>query len=226
MWWRFSFQPIRICHLPVFAVIVCANWWPSGTHTMKPPECRFCRGRGAVNQNFTSADILGVSFEFTLPVSMCFLLKVPLEYGVLGPVLPAIQWPKWQPWSHSWHKLKHVLSWCCQGWPALSPVVFIISMEWISRCGRGGMLGAGSLIKLVSYLFSVWMHVWKMEREMDRQSGAVTVMIHCSWPLGVGATLENRIHQPGYSSFCEGFRHSDWTHSQATAPLNHKEPTG
>lgn len=141
--------------------------------------CHFCCAHGAVYQNFTSADLLGVSFEFT------FYAFFPLEYGVLGSVLAALQW---QPWSHSWHKLKHVLSWCCQGCPALSPVVFVISMEWISRCGQGGVCVWGGVFDQTCKLsvLGVFMCVWKMER----------VVIHFSWPLGVGATLESKTNSP------------------------------
>ncbi|KAK3569032.1 hypothetical protein QTP86_021564, partial [Hemibagrus guttatus] len=118
-------------------------------------QCGFRPGRGTLDQLYTLHRVLEVSWEFAQPVHMCFvdlekafdrvprgiLWEVLWEYGVHGPLLRAVQ----SLYNRS-RSLVRIAS--CksdlfpvhvglrQGCP-LSPVLFIVFMDRISRRSQG-----------------------------------------------------------------------------------------
>ncbi|KAK5878883.1 hypothetical protein CesoFtcFv8_024252 [Champsocephalus esox] len=119
-------------------------------------QCGFRPGRGTTDQLFTLARILEGAWEYAYPVYMCFvdlekaydrvprevLWEVLREYGVRGSLLRAIQ----SLYSQS-ESCVRVLGSKSDPFPvrvglrqgcALSPILFVIYMDRISRRSRGG----------------------------------------------------------------------------------------
>jgi len=119
-------------------------------------QCGFRPGRGTMDQLFTLARILEGAWEYAYPVYMCFvdlekaydrvpreiLWEVLREYGVRGSLLRAIQ----SLYSQS-ESCVRVLGSKSDPFPvrvglrqgcALSPILFVIFMDGISRLSRGG----------------------------------------------------------------------------------------
>uniref|UniRef100_A0A8C1ILG2 Reverse transcriptase domain-containing protein n=1 Tax=Cyprinus carpio TaxID=7962 RepID=A0A8C1ILG2_CYPCA len=118
-------------------------------------QCSFRSGHGTLDQLYTLAGMLEASWEFTQPIQTCFvdlekavdrvphgiLWGVLWEYGVRGPLLRAVR--SLYNWTRS---LVHIAGsksdlfpvhvGLGQGCP-LSPVLFIIFMDRISRRSQG-----------------------------------------------------------------------------------------
>ncbi|KAK3517264.1 hypothetical protein QTP70_001756 [Hemibagrus guttatus] len=118
-------------------------------------QCGFCPGRGTLDQLYTLHRVLEGSWEFAQPVHMCFvdlekafdcvphgiLWEVLWEYGVCGPLLRAVQ----SLYNRS-RSLVRIASCKSDLFPvhvglrqgcSLSPVLFIVFMDRISRCSQG-----------------------------------------------------------------------------------------
>ncbi|MEL7181936.1 MAG: reverse transcriptase family protein, partial [Pseudomonadota bacterium] len=118
-------------------------------------QCGFRPGRGTLDQLYTLTRVLEGTWEFAQPVHMCFvdlekafdrvprgvLWGVLQEYGVLGPLLRAVQ--SLYKWSGSLVRIAGCKSdsfsvgvGLRQGCP-LSPILFITFMDRISRRSQG-----------------------------------------------------------------------------------------
>lgn len=135
-------------------------------------QCGFCPGPGTIDQLFTFARIFEGAWEYAHPVHMCFvdlekaygpvprgrLWEVLWEYGVRGSLLRAIQSLYAQSKScvrvlGSKSDSSLVGVGLCQGC-ALSPILFVILMDRISRHSHGGEgLQFGGL-RIASLLFA------------------------------------------------------------------------
>ncbi|KAK3514042.1 hypothetical protein QTP70_002494 [Hemibagrus guttatus] len=128
----------------------------SGTKPrIQEEQCGFRPSRGTLDQLYTLHRVLEGSWEFAQPVHMCFvdlekafncvprgiLWEVLWEYGVRGPLLRAVR--SLYNWSRSLVRIASCKSdlfpvhvGLRQGCP-LSPVLFIVFMDRISRCSQG-----------------------------------------------------------------------------------------
>ncbi|TWW81730.1 R2DM Retrovirus-related Pol polyprotein from type II retrotransposable element [Takifugu flavidus] len=133
-------------------------------------QCGFRPGRGTVDQLYTLSRVFEGAWEFAQPVHMCFvdlekafdrvprgvLWGVLREYGVSGPLIRAVR--SLYDWCQSLVRIAGSKSnsfpvrvGLRQGCP-LSPILFIIFMDRISRCSHGvegirfGDLRIGSLL--------------------------------------------------------------------------------
>ncbi|TWW78139.1 R2 Retrovirus-related Pol polyprotein from type I retrotransposable element [Takifugu flavidus] len=133
-------------------------------------QCGFRPGRGTVDQLYTLSRVFEGAWEFAQPVHMCFvdlekafdrvprrvLWGVLREYGVSGPLIRAVRslYDRCQSLvriagsKSNWYPVRVGLR---QGCP-LSPILFIIFMDRISRCSHDvegvwfGDLRIGSLL--------------------------------------------------------------------------------
>ena len=131
-------------------------------------QCGFRPGHETVDQLYTLSRVLEVAWEFAQPVYMCFvdlekafncvpqgvLWGVLREYGVLDPLIGAVRYDRRQSLvriAGSKSDVFPVRVGLHQGCP-LSPILFIIFMDRISRCSQGvegvrfGDLRIGSLL--------------------------------------------------------------------------------
>ncbi|TWW60624.1 R2 Retrovirus-related Pol polyprotein from type I retrotransposable element [Takifugu flavidus] len=119
-------------------------------------QCGFRPGRGTVDQLYTLSRVFEGAWEFAQPVHMCFvdlekafdrvprgvLWGVLREYGVSGPLIRAVR--------SLYDRCQSLVR--IAGRLPLSPILFIIFMDRISRCSHGvegvrlGDLRIGSLL--------------------------------------------------------------------------------
>ncbi|KAK3524458.1 hypothetical protein QTP70_029309 [Hemibagrus guttatus] len=152
-----NYRGITLLSLPgkVYSRILERRVRPLVEPRIQEEQCGFRPSRGTLNQLYTLHRVLEGSWEFAQPVHMCFvnlekafdrvprgiLWEVLWEYGVRGPLLRAV----WSLYNRS-RSLVRIAS--CksdlflvyvglrQGCP-LSPVLFIVFMDRISRRSQG-----------------------------------------------------------------------------------------
>uniref|UniRef100_A0A671UC54 ribonuclease H n=1 Tax=Sparus aurata TaxID=8175 RepID=A0A671UC54_SPAAU len=169
-----NYRGITLLSLPgkVYSKVLERRVRPIVEPQIEEEQCGFCPGRGTTDQLFSLAGVLEGAWEYNLPVHMCFVDlekaydRVPLdvlwevlrEYGVRGSLLRAIQSLYSQSEScvrilGSKSDLFQVGVGLHQGC-ALSPILFVIYMDRISRRSRGMEgLQVGDL-KIASLLFA------------------------------------------------------------------------
>ena len=153
-----NYRGITLLSLPgkVYAKVLERRVRPIVEPQIQEEQCGFRPGRGTTDQIFTLAGILEKAWEFAYPVYMCFvdlekaydrvpreiLWEVLREYGVRGTLLRAIQ----SLYNQS-ESCVRVLGSKSDSFPvgvglrqgcALSPILFVIFMDRISRRSRGG----------------------------------------------------------------------------------------
>ncbi|TWW74365.1 R2 Retrovirus-related Pol polyprotein from type I retrotransposable element [Takifugu flavidus] len=160
---------IRLCNIAWTSGAVPLDWQTGVVYsgvlerrvgrTIEPriqeEQCGFCPGRGTVDQLYTLSRVFEGAWEFAQPVHMCFvdlkafdrvprgvLWGVLREYGVSGPLIPAVR--------SLYNRCQSLVR--IAGRLPLSPILFIIFMDRISRCSHGvegirfGDLRIGSLL--------------------------------------------------------------------------------
>ncbi|KAK3533963.1 hypothetical protein QTP70_034997 [Hemibagrus guttatus] len=157
--WRVcsNYRGITLLSLPgkVYSRVLERRVRPLVEPRIQEEQCSFRSSRGTLDQLYTLHRVLEGSWEFAQPVHMCFvdlekafdrvprgiLWEVLWEYGVWGPLLRAVR----SLYNRS-RSLVRIAS--CksdlfpvhvglrQGCP-LSPVLFIVFMDRISRCSQG-----------------------------------------------------------------------------------------
>ena len=169
-----NYRGITLLSLPgkVYSKVLERRVRPIVEPRIEEEQCRFHPGRGTTDQLFTLAGVLEGAWEYNLPVHMCFVDlekaydRVPRdvlweelrEYGVRGSLLRTIQSLYSQSEScvrilGSKSDLFQVGVGLRQGC-ALSPILFVIYMDRISRRSRGVEgLQVGDL-KIASLLFA------------------------------------------------------------------------
>lgn len=169
-----NYRGITLLSLPgkVYSKVLERRVRPIVEPQIEEEQCGFRPGRGTTDQLFTLARILEGAWEYAHPVYMCFvdlekaydrvprekLWEVLREYGVRGSLLRAIQ----SLYSQS-ESCVRVLGSQSVPFPvgvglrqgcALSPILFVIFMDRISRRSRGGEgLQFGDL-RIASLLFA------------------------------------------------------------------------
>uniref|UniRef100_A0A8C5CRJ5 Reverse transcriptase domain-containing protein n=1 Tax=Gadus morhua TaxID=8049 RepID=A0A8C5CRJ5_GADMO len=153
-----NYRGITLLSLPgkVYSKVLERRVRPIVEPQIEEEQCGFRPGRGTTDQLFTLARILEGAWEYAHPVYMCFvdlekaydrvprekLWEVLREYGVRGSILRAIQ----SLYSQSESCVRVLGSQSVsfsvgaglrQGC-ALSPILFVIYMDRISRRSRGG----------------------------------------------------------------------------------------
>ncbi|KAK5904105.1 hypothetical protein CesoFtcFv8_005702 [Champsocephalus esox] len=153
-----NYRGITLLSLPgkVYSKVLERRVRPIVEPQIEEEQCGFRPGRGTTDQLFTLAKILEGAWEYAYPVYMCLvdlekaydrvprelLWEVLREYGVRGPLLRAIQ----SLYSQS-ESCVRVLGSKSDPFPvrvglrqgcALSPILFVIYMDRISRHSRGG----------------------------------------------------------------------------------------
>ncbi|KAK3559901.1 hypothetical protein QTP86_026426 [Hemibagrus guttatus] len=152
-----NYRGITLLSLPgkVYSRVLERTVRPLVEPRIQEEQCGFQPSRGTLDQLYTLHRVLEGSWEFAQPVHMCFvdlekafdrvphgiLWEVLWEYRVCGPLLRAV----WSLYNRS-RSLVRIAS--CksdlfpvhvglrQGCP-LSPVLFIVFMDRISRCSQG-----------------------------------------------------------------------------------------
>ncbi|XDV17602.1 hypothetical protein PO909_023436 [Leuciscus waleckii] len=152
-----NYRGITLLSLPgkVYARVLERRTRPIVEPRIQEEQCGFRPGRGTLDQLYTLSRVLEGSSEFAQPIHMCFvdlekafdcvprsiLWRVLWEYGVRGPLLRAIRSLYDRSMSlvriaGSKSDLFPVHDGLRQGCP-LSPVLFIIFMDRISRRSQG-----------------------------------------------------------------------------------------
>ncbi|KAL0152538.1 hypothetical protein M9458_052261 [Cirrhinus mrigala] len=152
-----NYRGITLLSLPgkVYTRVLERRIRPIVKPRIQEEQCGFRPGRGTMDQLYTLFRVLEGSWEFAQPVHMCFvdlekafdrvprgvLWGVLWEYGVRGPLLRAVRSLYDRSRSlvriaGSKSDLFPVRVGLRQGCP-LSPVLFIIFMDRISRCSQG-----------------------------------------------------------------------------------------
>ncbi|KAK3565371.1 hypothetical protein QTP86_007107 [Hemibagrus guttatus] len=152
-----NYRGITLLSLPgkVYSRVLERRVRPLVEPRIQEEQCSFRPSRGTLDQLYTLHRVLEGSWEFAQPVHMCFvdlekafdrvprgiLWEVPWEYGVHGPLLRAVQ--SLYNWSRSLVRIASckpdlfpVHVGLRQGCP-LSPVLFIVFMDRISRRSQG-----------------------------------------------------------------------------------------
>ncbi|KAK3558055.1 hypothetical protein QTP86_006473 [Hemibagrus guttatus] len=152
-----NYRGITLLSLPgkVYSRVLERRVRPLVTPQIQEEQCGFRPSRGTLDQLYTLHRVLEVSWEFAQPVHMCFvdlekafdrvphgiLWEVLWEYGVRGPLLRAVR--SLYNWSRSLVRIASCKSdlfpvhvGLRQGCP-LSPVLFIVFMDRISRRSQG-----------------------------------------------------------------------------------------
>ncbi|KAK7916392.1 hypothetical protein WMY93_012153 [Mugilogobius chulae] len=152
-----NYRGITLLSLPgkVYSRILERRIRPMVEPRIQEEQCGFRPGRGTLDQLYTLHRVLEGSWEFAQPVHMCFvdlekafdrvprgvLWGVLREYGVRGPLLRAVRslYDRSRSCVHiagSKSDLFPVHAGLRQGCP-LSPVLFIVFMDRISRRSQG-----------------------------------------------------------------------------------------
>ncbi len=152
-----NYRGITLLSLPgkVYARVLERRIRPIVEPRIQEEQCGFRPGRGTLDQLYTLSRVLEGSWEFAQPIHMCFvdlekafdcvprgiLWRVLREYGVRGPLLRAVR--SLYDGSRSLVRIAGSKSdlfpvhvGLRQGCP-LSPVMFIIFIDRISRCSQG-----------------------------------------------------------------------------------------
>ncbi|KAK3575512.1 hypothetical protein QTP86_028226 [Hemibagrus guttatus] len=152
-----NYRGITLLSLPgkVYSRVLERRVRPLVEPRIQEEQCGFRPSRGTLDQLYTLHRVLEGSWEFAQPVYMCFvdlekafdrvphgiLWEVLWEYGVRGPLLRAVR--SLYNWSRSLVRIASCKSdlfpvyvGLRQGCP-LSPVLFIVFMDRISRAARG-----------------------------------------------------------------------------------------
>ena len=169
-----NYRGITLLSLPgkVYAKVLERRVRPIVEPQIQEEQCGFRPGRGTTDQLFTLAGILEKAWEYAYPVYMCFvdlekaydrvprevLWEVLREYGVRGTLLRAIQ----SLYAQS-ESCVRVLGNKSDSFPvgvglrqgcALSPILFVIFMDRISRRSSGGEGIRLGELKVESLLFA------------------------------------------------------------------------
>ncbi|KAK3513146.1 hypothetical protein QTP70_007479 [Hemibagrus guttatus] len=152
-----NYRGITLLSLPgkVYSRVLERRVQPLVEPRIQEEQCGFRPSRGTLDQLYTLHRVLEGSWEFAQPVHMCFvdlekafdrvpcgiLWEVLWEYGVRGPLLRAVR--SLYNWSRSLVRIASCKSdlypvhvGLRQGCP-LSPVLFIVFMDRISRRSQG-----------------------------------------------------------------------------------------
>ncbi|KAK3525887.1 hypothetical protein QTP70_010943 [Hemibagrus guttatus] len=152
-----NYRGITLLSLPgkVYSRVLERRVRPLVEPRIQEEQCGFWPSHGTLDQLYTLHRVLEGSWEFAQPVHMCFvdlekafdrvphgiLWEVLWEYGVCGPLLRAV-WSLYN-WSRSLVRIASCKSdlfpvhvGLRQGCP-LSPVLFIVFMDKISRRSQG-----------------------------------------------------------------------------------------
>lgn len=169
-----NYRGITLLSLPgkAYSRVLERRLRPTVEPRIQEEQCGFRPGRGTVDQLFTLAGLLAGSWEFAHPVHMCFvdlekafdrvprgtLWGVLREYGVPGPLIRAIRSLYNQ--SESCVRILGTKSSTFpvgvglrQGCP-LSPVLFVVFMDRISRRSRGEESVRFGDLRIASLLFA------------------------------------------------------------------------
>ncbi|KAJ8012365.1 hypothetical protein DPEC_G00041950 [Dallia pectoralis] len=169
-----NYRGITLLSLPgkVYSKVLERRVRPIVEPPIEEEQCGFRPGRGTTDQLFTLARILEGAWEYSHPVYMCFvdlekaydrvprdlLWEVLREYGVRGSLLRAIQ----SLYAQSMNCVR-VLGSKSDSFPvgvglrqgcALSPILFVIFMDRISRRSHGGEGFPFSGLMVTSLLFA------------------------------------------------------------------------